>query len=129
MLDLGVDPIALAALLRHGVATTERKSAYLDMVRSVGAPLADAAWSLAFAEPATARRSYPVAAREIAEAAIGQKLVGIHAVTGELVDLIATRMGTSAYVEAAVGHAVFHGAAGFVLMCAVRKTAMVDERS
>src|SRR5262249_44577677 len=50
------------------------------------------------------RRAYPIAMREIAESAIGQPLVGIHVVTGELVDLVAARLETPAFT---IGSEVF----------------------
>src|SRR5258706_9281128 len=99
LLDHGADPVAMAALLREGLGPGERDRAYFELVRAVGVTLARDAWERAFAAGAarTRRRAFPVEAREIAEAAVGMPLVGIHVVTGELVDLVAARLGTPAF--------------------------------
>ena len=98
LLDHGADPLVLASLLRKRVSANERRSAYYELVHQVGAALAEQVWDEAFSvRERLSRRAFPVGVREIAEAALGQPLVGIHIVTGELVDLVAARMGTPAF--------------------------------
>jgi hypothetical protein len=105
LLDHGTDPLVLAALLRESVSVNDRRRAYYDLVRDVGPLLAEQAWEEAFAvRDRLSRRAFPVGVREIAEAALGTPLVGIHVVTGELVDLVATRLETPAF---SVGSEVF----------------------
>jgi Domain of unknown function (DUF4157) len=98
LLDNGADPLVLASLLREQVSAHERRRAYYELVHQVGAELAQQAWDEAFSvRDQLSRRAFPVGVREIAEAALGQPLVGIHVVTGELVDLVAARLGTPAF--------------------------------
>ncbi|MCU1279032.1 MAG: hypothetical protein JWM53_2578 [bacterium] len=96
LLDYGADPVALAGLLRSTLSASERRSAYLELVRDLGAPLARHVWDDAFFPPLQ-RRAFPVSAQELAELASGTRLVGIHAVTGALVDLVASKIGTPAF--------------------------------
>ena len=104
LLDQGIDPVGLAALLRDSLSPMERKRAYLELVRDLGAPVAERIWARSMEHPSVQRRAFPIAAREISEALVGQSLVGIHAVTGELVELVAARLGTPAF---AIGSVVF----------------------
>src|SRR5262245_17605762 len=103
LLDHGVDPVKLASLLRGNLSRRGRRRAFLELVRDLGAPLAEEVWQHAF-DPVLQRTPYPVAARELAETAVGTPLVGIHAVTGELVQLVAAKMGTPAFT---IGSEVF----------------------
>ena len=48
LLDRGADPLALAALLRQGLPPSERRRAYLELVRDLGASLASRLWDQAF---------------------------------------------------------------------------------
>ena len=95
LLDAGADPLVLAALLQKDLSPAERRRAYLELVRDVGGPLASVV--LAQAAPGVERRAFPVAIREIAETASGRPLVGIHMVTGRLVELIAQKLDTTAF--------------------------------
>ena len=103
LLDHGVDPVKMASLLRGNLSRSERRRAFLELVRDLGAPLAEEVWQHAF-DPVLQRTPFPVAARELAETAVGTPLVGIHAVTGELVQLVAAKMGTPAFT---IGSEVF----------------------
>ena len=98
LLDHGADPVVLAGFLRDGLPPAERRRAYLALVRDLGVSFAGAVWERAFSSlQGLERRPFPVAARELAEAALGRPLVGIHAVTGELVELVAARLATPAF--------------------------------
>jgi hypothetical protein len=96
LLEQGADPVALAALLRDGLAPSERRRAYLELVRDLGIPIAQAVWDDAFGS-GLRRAPLPVGVREITEDLIGQPLVGIHVVTGELVELVASKLQTPAF--------------------------------
>lgn len=110
LLDHGADPFLLAALLREGIPRAERERAFRELVRSIGLPQAQDARARAFGDgPPLARHAFPVAARELAELATGTSLVGIHAATGELVELVAARLGTAAFTR---GSEVFISDAG-----------------
>ena len=81
-------------LLRGSLPPLERRRAFMELVRDLGAPMAGAIWDEAFARAAmVARRPFPVSVRELAEEAVGMPLVGIHVVTGERATTIALVFG------------------------------------
>ncbi|HXU72263.1 MAG TPA: DUF4157 domain-containing protein, partial [Polyangia bacterium] len=97
LLDGGVDPLALADLLRDGLSAAERRRAYLELVRDVGAPIAGRLWQQALAGVKPSRGDLPADARRVAEAALGRTLPRIDIMRGPAVDALTARMGTPAY--------------------------------
>src|SRR5215467_1001341 len=63
LLDHGADPIAMAALLRDHLPRSERRRAYLELVRDLGPRLAAGVWDHAFPELSTERRVFPIGLR------------------------------------------------------------------
>ena len=109
LLDRGADPLALAALLRDGVPASERRRAYLEMVRDLGPALAARVWTEAFVARGLKRAALPSDARDVAEAALGESLDGVQLVSGPAVEALTARLGTPAFT---VGQEVFAGAGG-----------------
>ncbi|MGZ3428937.1 MAG: eCIS core domain-containing protein, partial [Polyangia bacterium] len=104
LLDRGVDPLALADLLRDGLSASERRNAYLELVRDLGAPIAGKLWREALAGTMLSRGELPADARRIAEAALGQGLPRVDVMSGPLVDAVTARIGSPAYT---LGRQVF----------------------
>ena len=112
LLEHGADPAKLAALLRDGLPPSERRRAYLELVRDLGLERAQAVWTEAF-RPSP--RALPEKLRALARATEGSSLTAIHVVTGELVEVIGEQLATDpisrerararTIVEAALGRA------------------------
>ncbi|MDB4969419.1 MAG: hypothetical protein JWN44_5108, partial [Myxococcales bacterium] len=104
LLDGRIDPAALAALLRDGLGASERRRAYLELVRDLGAPAASQLWNQALATPALSRGELPADARRIVEAALGRRLGRVDIMRGPAVDALTARMGSPAFT---LGRQVF----------------------
>ena len=104
LLDGGVDPLALADLLRDGLSAAERRRAYLELVRDLGTPLASKVWREAVAGVSLSRGELPADARRIAEAALGQGLPRVDVMRGAAVDALTARLGSPAFT---LGRQVF----------------------
>ena len=110
LLDRGADPLALTMLLRDGVPPAERRRAYYELVRDLGAPLASRVWTEAFVVRGLKRAALPSDAREVAQAALGGESLGaVQLVSGPAVEALTARLGTPAFT---VGNEVFVGKGG-----------------